>query len=122
MVRREFDHQIADYAKGTPLAELPGVSFRKNGEIVHNPEGPVIENLDELPWVTKVYKRDLDFTRYNVPFLLNPFISFYTSRGCPAHVHLLPVAADAFRPSLAPALHRRRRQRSAATRSRISPA
>ncbi len=44
----------------------------------------MIENLDELPWVTKVYKRDLDVTRYNVPFLLHPFLSFYTSRGCPA--------------------------------------
>jgi len=84
VVRREFDYQIADYAKGKPLEELPGVSFRKNGGIVHNPEGGVIENLDELPWVSKVYKRDLDVTRYNVPFLLNPFISFYTSRGCPA--------------------------------------
>jgi radical SAM superfamily enzyme YgiQ (UPF0313 family) len=51
---------------------------------VHNPEGPVIEDLDSLPWVSKIYKRDLDFRRYNVPFLLNPFISFYTSRGCPA--------------------------------------
>ena len=84
IVRREFDHQIANYAKGVPLEDLPGVSFRKNGVNVHNPEGPVIENLDELPWVTKVYKRDLDFRRYNVPFLLNPFLSFYTSRGCPA--------------------------------------
>src|SRR5438874_592087 len=84
VVRREFDYQITDYAKGKPLEELPGVSFRKNGSIVNNPEGGVIENLDELPWVSKVYKRDLDVTRYNVPFLLNPFISFYTSRGCPA--------------------------------------
>jgi len=84
IVRREFDHQIVNYAKGTPLEELPGVSFRKNGSVVHNPEGAVIENLDELPWVTKTYKRDLDFRRYNVPFLLNPYISFYTSRGCPA--------------------------------------
>ncbi len=84
VVRREFDHQIAQYAKGTPLSELPGVSYWKDGEVVHNPEGGVIENLDELPWVTKVYKRDLDFKRYNVPFLLNPFISFYTTRGCPA--------------------------------------
>jgi len=84
IVRREFDHQIVNYAKGTPLDELPGVSFRKNGSVVHNPEGAVIENLDELPWVTKTYKRDLDFRRYNVPFLLNPYISFYTSRGCPA--------------------------------------
>jgi hopanoid biosynthesis associated radical SAM protein HpnJ len=84
IVRREFDYQIAAYAKGTPLEDLPGVSFRKNGDFVHTPEGPAIENLDELPWVTKVYKRDLDIARYNVPFLLNPFISFYTTRGCPA--------------------------------------
>jgi hopanoid biosynthesis associated radical SAM protein HpnJ len=84
IVRREFDYQIANFAKGTPLEELPGVSYRKNGAIINNPEGGYIENLDELPWVTKVYKRDLDFRRYNVPFLLNPFLSFYTSRGCPA--------------------------------------
>jgi hopanoid biosynthesis associated radical SAM protein HpnJ len=84
VVRREFDYQIADYANGKPLAELPGVSFRRNGDIIHNPEGPAIEDLDALPWVTKTYERDLDITRYNVPFLLNPFISFYTSRGCPA--------------------------------------
>lgn len=84
IVRREFDYQIVNYAQGKPLAELPGVSYRKDGGIVHNPEGGYIENLDELPWVSKVYKRDLDFRRYNVPFLLNPFISFYTSRGCPA--------------------------------------
>jgi hopanoid biosynthesis associated radical SAM protein HpnJ len=84
VVKREFDHQIANYAKGTPLSELPGVSYWKDGQVVHNPEGGVIENLDELPWVSKVYKRDLNFRNYNVPFLLNPFISFYTTRGCPA--------------------------------------
>src|SRR5437764_7859851 len=81
VVRREFDYQIANYAKGTPLEELPGVSFRKNGSIVNNPEGGVIENVDELPWVSKIYNRDLDFHKYNVPFLLNPFVSFYTTRG-----------------------------------------
>ncbi len=84
VVRREFDHQIAGYAQGKPLAELPGVSYRVNGSYAHTPDGGSIENLDSLPWVTKVYKRDLDITRYNVPFLLNPFVAFYTSRGCPA--------------------------------------
>ena len=84
IVRREFDHQIVDFANGKPLAELPGVSYRTSTGFMHNPEGGYIENLDELPWVSKVYKRDLDFKRYNVPFLLNPFISLYTSRGCPA--------------------------------------
>ena len=84
VVRREFDHQIVDFAKGKPLSELPGVSYWKGDSVCHNPEGGYIENLDSLPWVTKVYKRDLDFRRYNVPFLQNPFLSFYTSRGCPA--------------------------------------
>ncbi|MGB9609916.1 MAG: hopanoid biosynthesis associated radical SAM protein HpnJ [Bryobacteraceae bacterium] len=84
VIRREFDYQIVDYANGKPIEEIPGASYRRNGSIVHNPEAPYIENLDALPWVTKVYKRDLDFRRYNVPFLLNPFISLYTSRGCPA--------------------------------------
>src|SRR5260370_31981387 len=31
VVRRAFDYQIADYAKGKPLEELPGVGFRQNG-------------------------------------------------------------------------------------------
>src|SRR5277367_1574242 len=46
IVRREFDYQIARYATGAALEDLPGVSFRKNGAITHNPEGGVVENLD----------------------------------------------------------------------------
>lgn len=84
VVKREFDYQIRDYAMGKPLEEIPGVVFRKDGGFQHNPEAGVIEDLDALPWVTKVYKRDLDFRRYNVPFLLSPYLSFYTTRGCPA--------------------------------------
>jgi hopanoid biosynthesis associated radical SAM protein HpnJ len=84
VVRREFDHQVVDFARGKPLAEIAGVSYRSNGGFVHNPDAPAIENLDALPWVTRVYKRDLDIARYNVPFLRHPFLAFYTSRGCPA--------------------------------------
>ena len=84
VVRREFDHQVVDFARGKPLAEIAGVSYRSNGSFVHNVDAPAIENLDELPWVTRVYKRDLDIARYNVPFLRHPFLAFYTSRGCPA--------------------------------------
>jgi hopanoid biosynthesis associated radical SAM protein HpnJ len=82
--RKEFDHSVVDYAKGKPLADIPGVSFLKDGKVVHNPDAPQIQDLDALPHVTEVYKRDLDVTRYNVPFLLHPFVSLYTTRGCPA--------------------------------------
>jgi hopanoid biosynthesis associated radical SAM protein HpnJ len=84
VARKEFDYAIVDYANGKPLAEIPGVSYLEDGKIFHNPDAPQIQDLDSLPHVTDVYKRDLDVTRYNVPFLLNPFVSLYTTRGCPA--------------------------------------
>src|SRR5262252_4869013 len=82
--RKEFDYAVVNYAKGMPLEQIPGVSFLKDDGIVHNPDAPQIQDLDALPHVTEVYKRDLDVTRYNVPFLLHPYVSLYTTRGCPA--------------------------------------
>ena len=41
-------------------------------------------DLDAIPWVAPIYKRDLDITKYNIPFLLHPYLSLYTTRGCPA--------------------------------------
>jgi hopanoid biosynthesis associated radical SAM protein HpnJ len=82
--RKEFDYAVTDYAKGKPLADIPGISFLKDGKVVHTPDQPQLQDLDSLPHVTEVYKRDLDVKRYNVPFLLYPFVSLYTTRGCPA--------------------------------------
>jgi hopanoid biosynthesis associated radical SAM protein HpnJ len=83
--RKEFDYSVTDYAKGKPLAEIPGISFlQADGKVVHNPDSPQLQDLDALPHVTEVYKRDLDIKNYNVPFLLHPYVSLYTTRGCPA--------------------------------------
>src|SRR6266513_1048245 len=86
VTRGEFDHSVVDYAHGKPLSEISGVSYRKDGKIVHNAERPQLhtEELDALPCATDIYKRDLEIERYNVPFLLHPYVSFYTTRGCPA--------------------------------------
>jgi len=86
IVRAEFDHAVAEYAHGKPLDQILGASYRKDGRIVHNAPRPQLhtEELDALPFATDIYKRDLEIERYNVPFLLNPFVSFYSTRGCPA--------------------------------------
>src|SRR6201996_5872686 len=85
VVRREFDYAVVEYANGKPLSDILGISYRgANGTVVHNPDRPAVDNLDALPDVVDVYKRDLDPRRYNVPFLLYPFVSLYTTRGCPA--------------------------------------
>jgi hopanoid biosynthesis associated radical SAM protein HpnJ len=82
--RKEFDYAAVDFANGKLLEGILGISYLENGSVVHNPDAPQIEDLDALPHVTDVYKRDLDVTRYDVPFLLHPYVSLYTTRGCPA--------------------------------------
>ena len=84
VVRKEFDFAAYEFANGKPLEEILGISFLKNGSVVHTPDRPEVQDLDSLPHVTEVYRRDLDVTRYNVPFLLYPYVSLYTTRGCPA--------------------------------------
>ena len=86
VVRGEFDHAVVEFARGKPLSEIAGVSYRKDGQVIHNPARPPLETaeLDALPFATEVYKRDLVMENYNLPFLLHPYVSFYTSRGCPA--------------------------------------
>jgi hopanoid biosynthesis associated radical SAM protein HpnJ len=85
--RREFDFSIVEFAEGKPLNEILGVSYRDaSGTILHNPDRPQVDKLDkpDMPWVTDIYKRDLDVTKYNVPFLLHPYVALYSTRGCPA--------------------------------------
>ena len=84
VVRNEFDYAVAEFARGKPLEEIAGISFRKNGQVCHNINRPLIEDLDRLPFVVEIFRRDLDINKYNIPFLHHPYLSFYTSRGCPA--------------------------------------
>jgi hopanoid biosynthesis associated radical SAM protein HpnJ len=82
--RKEFDYSVVELAQGKPPEEVLGISYRKNRTVIHNADRPTIENLDALPHVTDVYKRDLDIERYEIPFLQHPYVSLYTTRGCPA--------------------------------------
>ncbi|HLI13965.1 MAG TPA: hopanoid biosynthesis associated radical SAM protein HpnJ [Alphaproteobacteria bacterium] len=82
VARTEFDFTIKEIAEGRPFAEVDGISYRKDGQAVHNPERAIIENMDVLPWVTEVYKRDLVIEDYFIGYLQHPYLSLYTGRGC----------------------------------------
>lgn len=86
VVRGEFDHAVVEFAQGWPLEKIRGIAYRKNGQVVSTEPRPQLhtEELDALPFATDVYKRDLVIENYTVPFLLRPFVSMYTTRGCPA--------------------------------------
>jgi hopanoid biosynthesis associated radical SAM protein HpnJ len=82
--RKEFDFTCRDIAAGMPLPDVAGISYRREGRILHNPERALIESFDELPSVMDVYARDLDIERYYIGYLKHPYVSHYTGRGCPA--------------------------------------
>ena len=82
VARAEFDFTIKEIAEGRPLAEVDGISYRDAGRVVHNRERATIENMDSLPWVTEIYKRDLVIDDYFIGYLLHPYVSLYTGRGC----------------------------------------
>src|SRR3989449_2124787 len=85
IVTGEFDHAIVEFAEGKPLDRIAGAGYRHNGGIHLNSPRPSMqtEDLDPLPFATEGFKRDLVIENYNVPFLLHPYVAFYTSRGGP---------------------------------------
>jgi hopanoid biosynthesis associated radical SAM protein HpnJ len=83
VARNEFDFTIKEVAEGRDWDAVDGISWRgRDGAIVHNPDRAVLEDMDQLPFVTEVYKRDLRIEDYFIGYLMHPYVSLYTGRGC----------------------------------------
>ncbi len=83
VARDEFDYTIRDAAEGRAFGRIAGLSWRNgDGGIVHNEDRAVLDDMDALPFVSPVYKRDLVIENYYNGYLKHPYLSFYTGRGC----------------------------------------
>jgi len=83
VAREEFDFTIAEIAEGRPWSEVDGVTYRDAaGRVAHTPDRAILEDMDRLPFVTDVYKRDLRVEDYFIGYLKHPYVSLYTGRGC----------------------------------------
>jgi radical SAM superfamily enzyme YgiQ (UPF0313 family) len=83
VAREEFDFTIAEIADGRPLESVDGVSYRTaDGQVVHNADREILTDMDRLPSVVSVYKRDLRPEDYYIGYLKHPYLSLYTGRGC----------------------------------------
>jgi len=87
VARNEFDFTIKDVAEGRELSSIDGISFRdpNSGAVIHNADRAMITNMDDLPFVTEVYKRDLRIEDYFIGYLMHPYVSIYSGRGCKSH-------------------------------------
>jgi anaerobic magnesium-protoporphyrin IX monomethyl ester cyclase len=89
VARYEYDFTIKDIAEaleaGEKLGAVKGVSFKEKGKIVHNPdrEFTTSEELDQIPFVSKVYKEHLNVKDYFLSQSLYPEVQIFTGRGCP---------------------------------------
>ncbi len=86
VVRQEYDYTVPDIIKNHEnINQVLGVSYRENNEIKHTEDRPPLENLDELPYVSKVYQEFLNVNDYAYAFAQKPMIQIVSSRGCPNH-------------------------------------
>jgi hopanoid biosynthesis associated radical SAM protein HpnJ len=83
VARNEFDFTIKEIAEGRDLKDVDGITWRDaNGGIVTNRDRQLIHDMDTLPFVTDVYARDLRIEDYFIGYLMHPYISIYSGRGC----------------------------------------
>jgi hopanoid biosynthesis associated radical SAM protein HpnJ len=78
----EFDFTIEEVARGVPLPRIAGLCYQEDGHVAHTPPRPILEDMDRLPFVTPVYRRDLTVENYAIGYLRHPYVSLYTGRGC----------------------------------------
>ena len=91
LVRGEGEMTMLDLANGLPWGSIGSLTYRKpDGSIVSNPDKPLIESLDSLPFPA----RDLlDMGYYTRPsrFISRNFslrtTHIFTARGCPYNCH-----------------------------------
>ena len=89
IARYEYDFTLAELAermeKGESFDDVPGVSLKQKGRVIHNPNRPwsMSGELDKLPYVSEVYKRHLNIYNYYLNYSLYPMVQVFTGRGCP---------------------------------------
>lgn len=88
IARGEYDATLLELAQVLPdrekLGEVKGITFREKENIFSTPDRDFITDLDDLPFVSKVYKKHLQINNYFYAHCRFPVVSIFTSRGCGA--------------------------------------
>ena len=81
LVRGEGEYALLELLQEKTLSKIKGLSYRKNGKIIHNPERELNDKLDELPFPAREL---LPMDKYfSAGAKQNPSDYILSSRGCP---------------------------------------
>src|ERR1700748_1851707 len=82
VARNEYEFTIKEVAEGRDWKPIRGLTWRESsGGLVSNPEREILMDRDQLPSVLPFYKQ-LKVENYFGGYLLHPYMSWYTGRGC----------------------------------------
>lgn len=80
----EYDKTVLELARAlsdrSPLSGIDGLFLR--GEGATKPRS-LIEDLDDLPWISPVYDKFLDVLNYYFSLAAHPMVMLIAGRGCP---------------------------------------
>ena len=86
IVRQEYDYTIGEIiAAEDHLEQVMGITYCADGKLVHNPDRPWLEDMDSLPFVSKMYEKFLNVNDYYYAFARKPMVQIFSARGCPFH-------------------------------------
>lgn len=78
VVRGEGEYTFLELVKNIEkLDEIEGITYRKNGKVLHNPGRTLIKNLDEIPYPAR------HLIMGNKTFSPETFGNIFATRGCP---------------------------------------
>ena len=87
VARNEYDLTLNEVVNNITkdLNEIKGISYKKNDNIIHNPNRDLTssEDLDDIPFVSDVYNRYLNISDYFLSSSFHPTVQIFTGRGCP---------------------------------------
>lgn len=88
IARHEYDATLVDLADAIEgkrdLSTVDGLSYKQNDEHIHNKDRQYIDNLDDIPFVSEVYKKHLNINNYFFSAATLPMVMIMTGRGCPS--------------------------------------
>lgn len=86
VIRFEGEYTFKEIAAGKTMDSILGLTFRKDGKIVRNLDRPLIEDLDQLPFMARHLIRHNEYGHIHKKILMadpGKYSVIITSRGCP---------------------------------------
>jgi radical SAM superfamily enzyme YgiQ (UPF0313 family) len=82
VVRGEGEFTMREMIQKKSLHDVPGVSYKEMGRVIHNPDRPLINDLDSLPYPARHLRRQ----QYRSLLIRERDVDeIHTSRGCWSH-------------------------------------